>query len=78
MNVNLPMTVCTNVTTQLETTPVTVMISLRLINPTAKAASVSNLSFFFVCEPLYVHEKYRQLVGKHSSGRVAMEITCPG
>ena len=37
------MTVCTNVTTRLETTPVTVMNSLRLINPTAKAASVSNL-----------------------------------
>ena len=45
------MTVCTNVTTQLEITPVTVMISLRLINQTAKAASVSNLSFFVcVCE----------------------------
>ena len=44
------MTVCTNVTTQLEITPVTVMISLRLTNQTAKAASVSNLSFFCVCE----------------------------
>ena len=56
------MTVCTNVTTQLETTPVTVMISLRLINPTAKAASVSNLHFFFVCEPLYMHENIDNLL----------------